>query len=78
MLALRTYSSPGVKGSVTSTPSSLNSLISMPGAGRPHDPGLRNWSAGARTVSTPISVEPYTSHSESVGKVGEVPLLECE
>ena len=33
----------------------------MPPYGLPHDPGLRSWSSGFSTVSTPSSVEPYTS-----------------
>ena len=28
----------------------------------PHDPGLRSWSSGGSTASTPSSVEPYTSN----------------
>ena len=40
----------------------------MPGAGLPHEPGLRIWSSGISTVSTPSSVEPYTSNSDSGGK----------
>src|SRR3954462_8763002 len=55
-------------GSVISLPCSSNRASSTPGAGRPHEPGFRIWSAGARMVSTPSSVEPYTSQSESAGK----------
>ena len=53
---------------VTSLPSSSNSLTSTIGAGLPHEPGLRSWSAGSSTVFTPSSVEPYTSNSDSAGK----------
>ncbi len=38
--------------------------MSTSGAGRPQLAGLRIWSAGARTVLTPSSVEPYTSQSD--------------
>ena len=30
--------------------------------GLPHEPGLRSWSSGSSTASTPSSVEPYTSN----------------
>src|SRR6478609_7452785 len=53
---------------VTSLPSSSNSRTSTPGAGLPHDPGLRSWSAGSSTVFTPSSVDPYTSNKDSGGK----------
>jgi len=52
-----TNSSPASPGAPT-VPSSLTMRIWMPPYGFPHDPGLRSWSSGLRTVSTPSSVEP--------------------
>ena len=54
---------------VTTLPSSSYSRISTIGASLPHEPGLRSWSSGRRIVFTPSSVDPYTSNSDSAGKL---------